>query len=89
MSLYTTKEQQNDMVLSLASVLQGQIPGILACASDEGTLGLAAAQVNYWRREKFWCNCVNGERKESYYCDVNTGRHGWICHNCRGITQTG
>lgn len=89
MSLYTTKEQQNDMVLSLASVLQGQIPGVLACASDDGTLGLAAAQVNYWRSETFWCNCFTSERKEAYYADVKTGQHGWMCHNCRGITQTG
>ncbi len=68
-------------------VLAAQTCGLLDSASDDHTLGLACAWVNYSRLQRHWCNCVH-EHGEVYF-DSLDGKHGWMCDNCHGITQTG
>jgi len=72
----------------------GQIQGPLYSADDCSIVGLAFAHVNFELNQGVgggWCKCKPEPKDEVYYCDKNSGfgRHGWICVNCMGITQTG
>jgi hypothetical protein len=67
--------------------------GPLKQANDDSEVNLAAAQVNYelLARGREWCGCprVPEECNEVYWRNAATGSHGWMCVECRRITQVG
>lgn len=56
-------------------------------ANDTDAVGLALAHANLQWLRKQWCTCTNTE--SVYWADLNTGKHGWMCTRCHGITQIG
>ena len=64
--------------------------GLRHDASDDTPQALEAANHNYLliSRDRNWCFC-QPEGEQVYYRSARTGSHGWMCCNCRGITQTG
>lgn len=66
-------------------------------AHDGNAVGLANALHNFTllRRNQYpgmrrieWCSCAT-PGDEVYWRNPGTGAHGWMCGECRGITQTG
>ena len=68
-----------------------QITTDLRLDANDGTLEeLQAAQHNFDRIRGGWCLGHGGEETQDvYFRDVISGRHGWMCSRCRGVTQTG
>jgi hypothetical protein len=66
--------------------------GLLVQANDGTPAELGCAFANWARMnpEDGWCRCENGAGgSEAYFCHPDTGRHGWACTRCHGITQIG
>lgn len=62
--------------------------GPLLCADDVSIGGLAAASVNAELKTSQFCECREpGE--QVYFRNLVTGSHGFMCSNCRGLTQVG
>jgi hypothetical protein len=75
-----------------------KVVGPLKQANDDSEVNLAAAQVNYelLARGREWCHCGrmyrDGDTYEPdqvYWRNAATGSHGWMCCECRRITQVG
>jgi hypothetical protein len=68
--------------------------GPMLCASDDPAdpAALLAAQANYRTLAPGWCRGHADPRedcREAYFRDQASGFHGWMCCQCRKITQTG
>jgi hypothetical protein len=61
--------------------------GPIESASDGSITGLAMAHANWELLRRNYCRCQPEENV--YYNNKDTGSHGWMCVNCRCITQTG
>ena len=57
-------------------------------AGDDSPEALKLAARNWNLLTGGWCYCT-GENLEAYYRNPRTGKHGWLCCGCGGITQLG
>jgi hypothetical protein len=66
-----------------------RVIGPLSQANDDTESNLAAAQVNYelLSNDPGWCK--GEEHEQVYFRCAATGFHGWMCVECRRITQVG
>ena len=58
-------------------------------ALDDTPEALSAAAHNFKLLKNGWCKCTNKVESIVYYRCPQTGSHGWMCTDCRGIVQTG
>lgn len=63
--------------------------GLYLSANDATATGLAAAHANATVRQSRWCTSQYhaDHADQIYYCDLDTGQHGWMCSACKGIMQ--
>lgn len=66
--------------------------GPLKQAGDESAAALGCAFANWTVLKNGWCECKHDHGAASDECfwhSPDTSSHGWMCPQCKGMTQVG